>query len=306
MISICIPLYNFDARPLVAALSEQMKGLHADCEIICIDDASDPEWKTIIDETGAMCQTFIRLNENVGRARIRNLFLLYARYHYLLFLDGDSLICNSEFLNNYCQIIRQVAPDVVCGGRVYPTVCPGRAQRLSWEYGTRCESKPAAIRKISPHNSFLTNNFLIRKSVLEQIRFDERLSAYGHEDTLFGFELKQKGIGILHTENAVLNGDVETNKRFLTKSEEAIFNLIQMSEFVPFYKDLINDISLLRFHSRIKKQGLELPVYLAFILSERFIKMLLSRGFVSLTLFNFYKTGVLIRAKRNSNYKNKN
>jgi glycosyltransferase involved in cell wall biosynthesis len=275
-----------------------MKLPDTDCEIICIDDASNDKWHAINDAAGAMCQTFIRLDDNVGRARIRNLFLQYARYDYLLFLDGDSLIIRPDFLKNYCQLIRQQSPDVVCGGRVYPSVCPDKAQRLSWKYGTQRESKPAIVRQISPNSSFMTNNFLIRRDILENIRFDERLSDYGHEDTLFGFELKRQGITVLHTENAVLNGDIETNDRYLSKTEDAVLNLIQIADYVADYNQFANDVSLLKYHNLVKSMRLEPLINGLYFLAKPIIKMLLCKGIVSLRLFDFYKLGFLIQSIR--------
>ena len=56
----------------------------------------------------------------------------------------------------------------------------------------------------------------------KKISFNERLSGYGHEDTLFGYELNKNNIQIHHIDNPVLNGHLDTNEAFLLKTEEGL------------------------------------------------------------------------------------
>ncbi len=58
------------------------------------------------------------LPKNVGRARIRNLFLKYAKGQYLLFLDSDGEIISNQFIQNYQKFITENKDaKVVYGGR---------------------------------------------------------------------------------------------------------------------------------------------------------------------------------------------
>ncbi|MDC3337029.1 glycosyltransferase, partial [Flavobacteriales bacterium] len=102
MISICIPIYNFNVVPLVKELLRQIEGLQ--CELLLIDDASTA---FVVENSELHNVTkLIVLDQNVGRAQIRNLFLKYAKHDYLLFLDCDSLVENKDFIENYLNIIR--------------------------------------------------------------------------------------------------------------------------------------------------------------------------------------------------------
>jgi len=289
MISICIPVYNYNITALINELSKQINSLNIQCEIIVIDDGSDRNKQ--INKTVCKEHTYIELPKNIGRAKIRNLFLKYAKYEYLLFLDCDSLIKSPSFLSNYLEIIKE-KPKIVCGGRVYETDRPGRDKRLRWKYGILRESQPCAERRKYPNRSFMTNNFLISKNVFEKIKFDERIVKYGHEDTLFGFALKKNNIKIHHIDNPVINGDIELNNVYLDKTKEGIINLIEILNFTKYDKDLINDIKILRFYRKIKK--MEKIVYLSFIISKPLIVFLLTRGYISLMLFDYYKLGILI------------
>lgn len=291
MISICIPVYNFDVSSLVNELSRQAKLLAVPSEIILIDDCSDNVFKKI-NEAVCKKQTYIQLSENIGRARIRNLFLSHSKYENLLFLDCDSIIQKADFLINYIEVIKQGNYSVVCGGRVYDMHRPDRSKMLRWKYGIKKESQPVNVRKRFPNKSFMTNNFLINREVLESIRFDERITEYGHEDTLFGYALKLRSIIIDHIDNPVLNGEIEGNAEYLQKTEKGIVNLLHILNFVNHEEDFINDISLLRFYSKVSR--LKKIIGIVFTIVKPLIESLLAKGYVSLYLFDFYKLGLLI------------
>jgi cellulose synthase/poly-beta-1,6-N-acetylglucosamine synthase-like glycosyltransferase len=294
MISICIPVYNFNITSLISELSNQIDLLNTECEIIVIDDCSD-KFKRI-NQIASAKHTYIELSENIGRARIRNLFLNHAKYEYLLFLDCDSMIKRNSFISNYFEIIKET-PNVVCGGRLYETNQPEREKRLRWKYGILRESQSYYSRQKYPNKSFMTNNFLIYKKVFEENIFDERIVKYGHEDTLFGYSLKKRNIQITHIDNPVINGDLELNREYLNKTREGVINLINILNFTKYDKDLINDITILRFYKNVKL--FEKIVNLSFIITKPLIVFLLTRGFIILYLFDFYKLGILIENMRN-------
>lgn len=285
MISICIPTYNFNINSLVEALLEQMG---TNDEIIVMDDASNEATKQMNAAIANKVTRYIELPQNVGRAKIRNLFISVATNDYLLFLDCDSLIQNPQFLLNYKTAIHS-HPNVVCGGRVYAPVCPSPNQSLSWKYGTLVESKSVEERIKHPNQSFMTNNFLVHKQVLLQQPFDERLTQYGHEDTLFGLMLKNNRIAIEHINNPVLNGDVETNAVYIQKTENAIENLHLILQFYPS-SDLLESINLLKVANKLhffKTIGF---LKLGYFLFGKWIKnQLIHSKNPNLQLFSIYK-----------------
>ncbi len=293
MISVCIPLYNFDVKLLVTELSRQAGRLDAETEIILIDDASDEAFKKSNRPLSGKV-SYIELEENIGRARIRNLFLEHARKKYLLFLDCDSLIPSGTFLSDYLDCIRERQPRVLCGGRIYDTKVPPRSRRLRWKYGIRMESKPASCRKQHPNRSFMTNNFVIEKELLDSIRFDERILSYGHEDTLFGYQLKKKNIPVHHIDNPVLNGHLETNAEYLAKTEEAVRNLARIMQYFNHDPELVEDVTLLRSYYKLKRFRMFWLIRTLFRINKGWIRYLLKKGVANMTLFGFYKLGYLI------------
>lgn len=292
MISICIPIYNFDITNLIGELSKQAKLCDSPVELVLIDDYSDGEFKEIND---SVCKEhkYIELKKNIGRSKIRNLFLDYVSYDCLLFLDCDSLVISDQFIENYIIAYKESMKQVICGGRVYERTPPSKSQRLSWMYGVKRESKSYAERQQDPYSSFMTNNFLVHAEVLKELPFDESLSKYGHEDTLFGFYLQQNSKTILHIDNAILNGDIENNEDYLNKTSLAIENLALILSKLENKKGFVESVSLLSFHQKLKKyQLLYLVLFLAPIINTIFI-LLLKLGVVNLTFFNYYKLSYL-------------
>ncbi|MCX6231384.1 MAG: glycosyltransferase [Bacteroidetes bacterium] len=293
MLSICIPVYNFDVTSLVNRLAVQIKDLDVKCKIILIDDCSSDEFNKI---NAPFCSqhTYIQLDKNIGRSKIRNLFLTYSESKYLLFLDCDSFIFDDGFLSKYIHYLKTKNWDVICGGRVYGTDKPERSKILRWKYGVNKESQPYEVRRQSPNKSFMTNNFLIKREILQSFRFDENIHDYGHEDTLFGYLLKKNKIQIKHIDNPILNGDIEENAIFLLKTEKGIANLIYILDYLEYDNAFIQDVALLRFYYRIKSYHLTNLLYYKFVIIKPLLKSLFIKGYVSLLLFDFYKLGILI------------
>ncbi len=290
MISVCIPIYNFNVTELVKALSKQLSQLNVASEIILIDDCSTDSIKKVNKSICAK-EVYIELDKNVGRSVIRNKFLNYAKYENLLFLDCDVIIASRSFLKTYVDIIKTNSAQVICGGRVYKTTPPKRDKLLRWKYGVYRESKSFEIRNKTPNTSFMTNNFVITRKAFQQIPFDERLTQYGHEDTLFGFELKKRNIKVLHINNAVLNGALEDNNSYILSTEKAVDNLITILRFINYDKQFIEDVRLLKAYYRCAscRQLILMP----FVILKPVIRYVLSKGYISLYLFEFYKLGTL-------------
>ncbi len=293
MLSICIPIYNFDVTTLVQSLIKEKSQLNDIVEILLIDDGSTIH-KEKNKELARTC-SYIELHTNIGRSKIRNLFTSYAKQPYLLFLDCDSLLTSPNFIANYLIEIKKGVL-ICCGGRIYPKQCPSIHQRLSWKYGIISESKPAAVRSQNPNSSFMTNNFIIQKALFNTIKFDERLTEYGHEDTLFGYELKKNQLSIVHIQNPILNGALETNENFIRKTEVGIQNLVLILNFIDDDLTFYKDIHLLRTYLKVKPFR---SVFLIIVkIYNPIIRFLILRGIVNIHLFNLYKLGVLLSIKK--------
>jgi glycosyltransferase involved in cell wall biosynthesis len=302
MLSICIPVYNFNITTLVNELYIQSVNLYVPIEIIIIDDASDEIFKqqnSILKSNKNL--TYIELEKNLGRSKIRNHFLSYARYEYLLFMDCDSMITNRDYLQNYINACTGDA--IICGGRKYETNRPDDDHYLRWLYGIKRESAPASVRSQKPNQSFMTNNFLISKSLLSSISFDETLYGYGHEDTVYGYQLKIHYIPIKHIENPLIHIGLEDKDEYIAKTVEGLSNLFRL--YLRFKKNpaFVNDVKLLRFYRFLRRlQIIRILSWLFFIFKKSMLMNIRSSR-PSLIIFDLYKLGyfcnISINARKN-------
>ena len=296
MLSILIPTYNFDIRRLIFDLHEQAEKEEIKFEIIVADDASDHAFRHINKETEILYNVkYIQLNKNSGRSEIRNFLAKQAKYNYLLFIDCDMMIENSNFIHNY--LLHAKDSSVICGGINYSTEPPENQKFFfRWYYGIHREKSSAKKRSLNPYASFMTGNFFINKDIFKSIKFNEQLKEYGHEDTLFGIELKRKNINITHIENTLIHNGLETIKVFISKTEKGIDNLIFLTDNFD-YPELFENIKLLR---AAKKLRLLKPLFL--ISLNIFTPLLIKNSDnkkLKLFLFDFYKLGYYFK-KNNS------
>jgi len=304
MISVCIPIYNYDVTKLVKLLSAQANVSNILIEFILIDDSSLEKFRKVNSNIEIVNQ-YIQMNKNIGRSKIRNKFKEYAKYQYLLFLDCDSGIIEDDFLLNYVNKIDQNKfVKVICGGRIYNKENKDRTIRLRWKYGKFNESQSLNVRKEFPNNSFMTNNFIIKKEVFDFVSFDERLSLYGHEDTIFGLELKSNNIIVEHINNHVIDQYIEPNDIYLKKIDESILNLVQINDT---YDDVfLNEIKLLRSYNFVKRNRMLFLVKIYHFTFSKLSVLFFKKGFIVLKMLSLYKLGLFIKLNQNWAQKEKN
>ena len=293
MLSVCIPVYNSDVTDLVNSLLHQINAMDYQVEICLIDDAS-PQMKCDISNFKHPFVITYKNSKNVGRAKIRNQFKELAQYAHLLFLDGDSRIIRNDFLKRYCEIISTSKIQVLCGASVYQFNKPPRTHYLRWKYSTHRESKSLEERQRQPNLGFKTNNFIIHREIFEQVNFNEVLSGYGHEDSLFGYDLNEAKIKIEHIDNPVLNDQLDDNITFLKKTQEGVANLIQVLQIVQYDSQFLKTSNLARTFISIKKSKLKWLIYFGLWVVHPVNKFLLERGLFVLPMFDIYKLKCMV------------
>ncbi|RMG79199.1 MAG: glycosyltransferase [Bacteroidetes bacterium] len=257
MLSVLIPVYNFDVTGLVNDLLHQLKSENLHFEILLYDDFStDLQIKPLLKK---LENDYVRvkfLPENIGRSRIRNLMALNARFNNLLFLDCDSKIIRSDFISRYIQ---NKDKPVVYGGRRYPETVYSDEFLLHYQYGVQRESVNLNYRRKNPYVTFQSNNFMVHKQVFMDIKMDESLTQYGYEDLLFALHLEKRDIPVYHIDNEVEHADLCTNEIFLEKQRQAAENLA----FLYSHQKIDNTVRLIDFYERhffITKLLTKMPV----------------------------------------------
>lgn len=308
MLSILLPIYNIDVLPLVYLLYQGAKAQQINFEIICIDDCSpNKSFLQAFKESDLLQKSnihLIELPENIGRAKIRNKLAKEAQYDNLWFMDADMMpigktptdrLKNAKTaLSNYIKTIenQENTPYVIYGGQNFGKEKPSDlALHLHWFSGNERESKMASERAQNPYATFITTNFICHKDVFKYTNFDEHLKQYGHEDTIFGRDLKANNIPIIHIDNPLENTGLGNAQWFIKKNKLAIENLYEIST----YSDLSqSNIRLWNTYVKLKKYKLVLPMFCFHKLAHKSIeKYISSREFPNLKIFDIYKLGYL-------------
>ena len=292
LLSILIPVYNYDVTHLVTELRRQAEDLGELYEICLLDDASDERFK--VRNRVLSHKTNVRYEElpqNIGRSAIRNRLVEMAQYDYLLFMDCDSGVVMPHYLQTYVKALHPQR--LLYGGRAYLPKPPSDPQYLlHWHYGRQREQQDFLERQKNPYHSFMTNNFLIPKFIFAIITFDESLRTYGHEDTLFGMELAQKNIEIQHLNNPLLHLGLESTAVFLSKTKMAVYNLAQLQQ-----QGKSVETRLSKTYSQISRLKLLFVARLGLKLLRPFIqKQLQQPKLVDLRYLDLYKLDLFIEA----------
>lgn len=297
MLSILIPTYNYNVYPLVDELYKQCKKNGIVFEVLVFDDGSQ-----LFHEENNRINTlqnciYTILDKNIGRSAIRNLLAQKASFENLLFLDADILPVLDCFIENYIKNI-SLEQDLIVGGICYSEKKPTKEQYLRWYYGHKRETTLAAERKKKPFKNFPSANFCVKKEFFLMIKFNESIKNYGHEDTLFAYDLEKTGGKILHINNPVFHLGLETNNVFLEKSLLTVETAFYLKN-----RNLINIsyIKILSFYNKLDKFKIIIPIIYAIgKLGKPLIKKNLLSQNPSLRLLDFYKLHHLIKLERNA------
>ena len=302
-LSILLPSYNNVCVSLVQVLQRQADALRGKLdkpfsyEIIVADDGSTDA--ACIDANRVIgdmlhCR-YLRMEQNVGRAQIRNVLISESRGDYVLLIDSDLFLCDDNYLYKYATS----TADVVYGGTRIGgeglAMVDNEANtenlkgNLRYIYEKKAEpSHRAAFRQLRPNQEISVCNLYARRDIMEAHPFDSRFKAYGYEDVLFGKRLAESGIEVTHIDNPVLINEFEPNSVFVKKTEEAILTLCRFEQDLEGYSNLKTKVTTL---------GRYIPLSL-FRLWHRIMKNKEKRNLTgskpSLLLFKLYKLGFFL------------
>ena len=306
-LSILLPSYNNVCVSLVQVLQRQADALSGKLdkpfryEIIVADDGSTDA--ACIDANRVIgdmlhCR-YLRMEQNVGRAQIRNVLISESRGDYVLLIDSDLFLCDDNYLYKYATS----TADVVYGGTRIGgeglAMVDNEANtenlkgNLRYIYEKKAEpSHRAAFRQLRPNQEISVCNLYARRDIMEAHPFDSRFKAYGYEDVLFGKRLAESGIEVTHIDNPVLINEFEPNSVFVKKTEEAILTLCRFEQDLEGYSNLKTKVSTL---------GRYIPLSL-FRLWHRIMKNKEKRNLTgskpSLLLFKLYKLGFFLENRK--------
>ncbi len=293
MLSVCIPVYNVDVTKLVSDLNRQIITSHISGEVIVLDDGSNEEFRAI--NRAIKQHDYVRYYEqdNMGRSVTRNRLAAHARYEKLIFIDSDCNI-SEDYLSTYNRVDINKSP-LVIGGLYYGERPKQRSLRLRWNYGKKREEK---IEYGNDSISFLSSNFMIKNDLFQSIGFNESIKTYGHEDTLFGIQLRLRKVPFTQINNKVEHAGLEPASIFLEKTKESVRNLIHINSILQSKQlDKTRIISLYNQNMpglAIKSIGSLFTVF------EKPFRLFLNYIYPSIYIFDIYKLLYLYKLKDES------
>jgi len=293
MLSILIPTYNYFIKGLTTELHRQASASGRAFEIIVSDDGSEEEFRKKNERVSNMDHVqYVQQNTDLKRSGNRNFLAQTARYEYLLFIDCDAAVPSEEFIEQYLKCC--AGKLAVCGGTAYSDTPPeDRQYFLRWFYGWKREVRSAASRNKNPGSAFSAFNFLIERSIFLENPFPQEIKEYGHEDTIFGLVLAEKGYEIRHIDNQLIHTGLETGREFLAKSLKALDNLkVLLTD--ETHASYIKSIRIARSYIICRKTGLAILLRWLFpLMRPAFERSLLGKK-PDMFFFDLYKLGYLL------------
>ncbi len=283
-LSCLIPVYRLDASRLINDLTVQCRELQIDFEILVLDDSAeyrDVNWQVQLDQQEVK---FINPSRNLGRASARNRLLAEMSGDFGLFLDGDMRIAE-KFLAGYVQAIEAYPDSILVGGIVYE-----KGESLRHAIGKKRESKPAHERDANPFHGFTVANVLFPRKIALHYSFSDKISSYGHEDTLFGLTLMEGNEKIVHIDNPAIHQGIDSDEDMLKKVEASLETLAFLYKNEPIMarnKDKVKVLKTALYFSDW------LPIFWFDRVKSAWRKLLLSKRY-SLLCYDLYKLSFLI------------
>ncbi len=253
MLSVLIPVFNYDVKQLVQDIAGQLNALPLVSEIRVYDDCSTNNVLKSGNEPIADLPNVVykKLEKNLGFCSIRNLLAEEARFDLLLFLDSDVAVKDGLFLERYLQVADLAT--VFCGGMQYIEEAPPEDFLLKWKHGKDREEAPADQRNENPYRTLWAGNFLIPKKIYLATRFDDGSAGYGYNDTMFGYKLMVQKVPVVHIDNPLWHRGLMPAEKFLRRSMEAVENLMFFETRDYIEPSIYRFIKLLKYYPAAKK-----------------------------------------------------
>lgn len=234
-ITVLVPCYKDDPRPLLRALGGCADAVHA--HVIVFDDGSgdcvlSSDTKRTLEAYPGPA-TLVTSFENVGRAQARNRLLSYAQTSWVLLLDADMLPDDHLFIARYLDALAHMrTPSLVAGGFSLKRVKALPRQTLHALQSAASECLPAETRAAEPGRYVFTSNILVHRDILDQVPFDPGFTGWGWEDVDWGLRVAES-FNVQHIENTATHLGLDTDRDLIRKYETSGANFARMAASHP-------------------------------------------------------------------------
>jgi len=285
MLSILIPVYNYNIESLVSDLHKQLTKADIVYEIICLDDASHKDIITSNLNVNTLPFTSYHLsNTNNGIAVTRQMLTDKANYDWIVLLDADVELKDDNFISNYVNLINKDY-NFIFGGFAYKDIKPDSAYLLRWKYGKKHEALSAQKRNTKPYKITIAANLLARKASYKELNLGSIGKQYAM-DYYFGALLKENNAKVLHLDNQVYHLGIEESPKYLRKKEQAAETLLKLYNNKKIAK---HENSLLSVFILLNRFKLNYLFSFMFKITKTLLRKNLLGKYPVIVLLQFYK-----------------
>jgi len=234
-LSVVMPFFRYDPRPLLARLYEEAKGCNDVVEILALDDGGGDavlaEQVTGFIQAMTTPARLIVLSSNEGRAKGRNRLIENARARHILLIDCDMAPDAPDFLHRYLSLA-EADEAVAFGGFTVDAADPAPRYALHRAMQQRAECLPAATRMLNPAKYVYTSNLMVRRDVFAAEAFDEGFTGWGWEDVEWGMRVAAR-FGVLQVDNTATHLGLDTAQALAGKYESSVGNFARVVAHHP-------------------------------------------------------------------------
>ncbi|SHI62350.1 glycosyltransferase family 2 protein [Flavobacterium terrae] len=294
MISILIPVYNYNISSLLDKINSEITLNNISCEVIVIDDCSTQlETSKINKENCAKYSyEYLKNESNKGRTISRKILANKANFDWLLFLDSDVLPCDINFIQNYLNEINKDV-EVVIGGIKYERKDIDSSTIFRYKYGINREEKTSTERNKKVYSSIFSGNLFIKKNIFLTNNYNGEKNIYGL-DNYFSYNLFINKSKVLHIDNPTYHLGLESNEDFFNKSISSLETRIELLKNKPLIEKTDSIIKAYKF---CVKYNINIIANIIFKMTGPFLKKLVISNNPNLLAFDLYRLGYICKLK---------
>ncbi|MCR9128354.1 MAG: glycosyltransferase [Alphaproteobacteria bacterium] len=231
-LSVLIPFYNDDPRPLITALTTT---LPEGVEILALDDgrpdhALNSLVASAVNDLKSPC-ALLTSRINRGRSAARNRLAQASRGAWLLFLDAD-MVPGPDFITRWLLAMENTGADALFGG--YKPGVPTSDTRVHACLAAASDPADAAERSRIGATAVCSSNLAARREVLHTIPFEESYAGWGWEDVDWALSAAQQ-FRLGHIDNPASHAGLETVDELLSKFARSGENFARLLQRHPDY-----------------------------------------------------------------------
>lgn len=215
-VSIIVPCYNC-GHYIRDCLNSVIAQNYADIEIICVDDGSSDNTRSIIEDYGERVKLLKQLHRGVSAAR--NLGLSEATGEYIFFVDSDDTLKNN-CISELVLLAGRHSADIVVIRQPEKFTESSARDYGSLDFATM--TGDAAVIEMLSYNIVISAwGKLFRRDLLNDLRFNEKLN-YG-EGFSFTIAAMQKARQVVITNQKLYNYRVDSTTSVMSSYSDDMY-----------------------------------------------------------------------------------